>query len=124
MRLFSEIRQFEIGFPAKLCESQVTLFDSPGLDEHSVRTKITMDAVRRCDTALMVFGTRALMGAGELESDAAVRKDGAHVFVVVNLFDGRHVDQRLRSHVWNKYVREPPRTGRSASGHRPPTGRR
>jgi hypothetical protein len=65
-----------------------------------------MDAVRRCDTALMVFGTRALMGAGELESDTAVRKDGAHVFVVVNLFDGRQVDDRLRAHVWNKYVRD------------------
>ena len=106
VRLFTDIRQFEIGFPARLCESKVTLFDSPGLDEHSVRSKITMDAVRRCDAALIVYGTRALMGAGELESDAAVRKDGAHVFVVVNLFDGRQVDDRLRAHVWNKYVRD------------------
>lgn len=105
-RRFREIRQFEIGFPARLCDSKVTLYDSPGLDENAMRTTITMGAVRRCDTALMVYGSRALMGESELTDDDRVRNDGTHVFVVVNLFDGRQLDDRLRGYVWNKYVRD------------------
>jgi Dynamin family len=105
-RRFAEIRQFEIGFPAKLCESKVVLYDSPGLDENPIRTRITMDAVHRCDTALMVFSTNALIGEGELKDDERVRNDGTHVFVVVNLFGDRQADDRLRGYVWNKYVRD------------------
>jgi hypothetical protein len=105
-RRFAGLRQFEIGFPARLCASKVTLYDSPGLDENPLRTRITLDAVRRCDTALMVFGTRALMGEGELLVDRRVREDGTRVFVVVNLFDGRPADDRLRASVWKKYVRD------------------
>jgi len=106
VRRFAQIRQFEIGFPARLCESKVTLYDSPGLDENTIRASITMDVVRRCDAALMVYGTRTLMGQSELADDERVRNDGTHVFVVVNVFDGRKVDERLRGHVWNKYVRD------------------
>jgi GTPase SAR1 family protein len=105
-RRFREIRHFEIGFPARLCESRVTLYDSPGLDENPIRTSISMDAVRSCDAALIVYGSRALMGEKELVDDLGVRAGGTHVFVVVNLFDGRQVDDRLRGYVWNKYVRD------------------
>ena len=105
-RRFANMQQFEIGFPAKLCESNVILYDSPGLDENKIRTVITMNAVRRCDAALMVFTTNALGGESELSDDAKVRKDGTKVFVVVNVFNGRPVDDRLRGYVWNKYVHE------------------
>jgi DNA-directed RNA polymerase specialized sigma24 family protein len=105
-RRFDEIKQFEIGYPARLCESQVVLYDSPGLDENPLRTRITMDAVHRCDTALMVFSSSALLGQSELVDDTMVRNDGTHVFVVINLFNNKQVDDKLRGYVWNKYVRD------------------
>ncbi len=105
-RRFEGIAQFEIGFPAKLCESRVTLFDSPGLDEHETRTKVVLDALKHCDTALLVYRSDSLMGEGELEVDAMVRATGTRVFVVVNLWDGRVVDDKIRARVWNKYVKD------------------
>ena len=103
---FEGITQFEIGFPAKLCESRVTLYDSPGLDEHETRTKIALDALKRCDTALLVYRSDSLMGEGELNVDAMVRATGTRVFVIVNLWDGRVVDDKIRARVWNKYVKD------------------
>ena len=103
---FAKIKQFEVGFPARLCESNVILYDSPGLDENPIRTVVTMEAVRDCDAALMVFTTNALGGENELKDDAKVRNDGTRVFVVVNVFNNRPVDDRLRGYVWNKYVHE------------------
>jgi Dynamin family len=105
-RRFAEIRQFEIGFPARLCQSGVVLYDSPGLEENVLRTRITLDAVQRSDAALMVFSTNALIGEGELSDDDLVRSDGTHVFVVVNLFGDRQADDRLRAYAWNRYVRD------------------
>jgi hypothetical protein len=104
LKRFSPISQFQIGFPAKLCQSNVTLYDSPGLDESPIRTRISMTAARRCDTAIMVFGSRVLMGKGELDSDEEIRAEGTHLFVVINVFD-RAVDEKLRAYTWNKYVK-------------------
>jgi hypothetical protein len=103
---FKEVAEFELGFPARLCKSNVTLYDSPGLDESAIRSRITREAWRRCDSAIFVYGSGALMGESELADDDRVRSDGTHVFAVVNLFDGRHADDRLRGYVWNKYVRD------------------
>jgi hypothetical protein len=105
-RRFREIAQFELGFPARLCAANVTIYDSPGLDENIIRTRLTREAWRRCDSAIIVYGTRALMAESQLADDALIRHDNVHVFVVVNLFDGRQVDDRLRAYVWNKYVRD------------------
>jgi len=105
-RRFEDIGQFDIGFPAKLCESRVTLYDSPGLDEHQTRTKVTLDALKRCDTALLIYRSDSLMGEGELGVDAMVRATGTRVFVIVNLWDGRVVDEKIKARVWNKYVKD------------------
>ena len=105
-RRFQGIAEFELGFPARLCAANVTLYDAPGLDENSIRSRLTREAWKRCDTAIFVYGTRALMGEGELADDALLREDGTRVFVVVNLFDGRPANERLRAYVWNKYVRD------------------
>jgi Dynamin family len=104
LKRFALISQFQIGFPAKLCQSNVTLYDSPGLDESPIRTRISMTAARRCDTAIMVFGSRVLMGKGELDSDEEIRAEGTHMFVVINVFD-RLIDDKLRAYTWNKYVK-------------------
>ena len=106
VRRFQGIREFEIGFPARLCESKVTLYDSPGQDEKDIRTVLTREAAKRCDAAVMVYSSNAPMGEQELKEDAHVRANGTRVFVVVNLFGSRQVDERLRGYVWNRYVRD------------------
>ena len=105
LKRFAPISQFQMGFPARLCQSNVTLYDSPGLDENSIRTQISMAATRKCDTAIMVFGSRVLMGQGELDSGDEIRNEGTHLFVVINVFD-RAVDEKLRAYTWNKYVKK------------------
>lgn len=105
-RRFQHIREFEMGFPARLCQAGVTIYDSPGLDEHSDRTKITQDAVQRCDAAVLVYRSDVLMGLNELMNAANLIKDGTRIFTVINLINARAVDDRLKGFVWNRYVRD------------------
>ena len=105
-RRFQHIREFEMGFPARLCQAGVTIYDSPGLDEHGDRTKITQDAVQRCDAAVLVYRSDVLMGQNELMNAADLIKDGTRIFTVVNLMNARDADDRLKGFVWNRYVRD------------------
>lgn len=101
IKRFQHIRQFDMGFPAKLCAAGVTIYDSPGLDEEDARTRITRDASRVCDAAIVVYRTDALMGHAERMDAARVVAEGTRVFTVVNLWD-REVDDQLRGYVWNR----------------------
>ncbi|MFB6894178.1 dynamin family protein, partial [Kitasatospora sp. NPDC056327] len=105
-RRFRGIREFEMGFPARLCQAGVVVYDSPGLDEHPTRTKVTQEATQRCDAAVLVYRSDVLMGHGELMNAADLVREGTRIFTVVNLFNGRVVDEKMRGYVWNKYVRE------------------
>ncbi|MGO8956997.1 MAG: dynamin family protein [Streptosporangiaceae bacterium] len=105
-RRFQHIREFEMGYPAALCKEGVLIYDSPGVDEHYSRTAITLDAVKRCDAAIIVYRSGTLMGQNELANAAPVLAEGTKVFTVVNLLGGRQVDDRLRGLVWNRYVRD------------------
>jgi Dynamin family len=105
-RRFQDIREFEMGFPARLCQAGVTIYDSPGLDEHDDRTKITQDAVQRCDAAVLVYRSDVLMGQNELMNATDLIKDGTRIFTVVNLMNARAADDRLKGFVWNRYVRD------------------
>jgi hypothetical protein len=105
-RRFQDIAQFEIGFPARLCRSKVTLYDSPGTGEHAARNAVIRAAIKRCDTALIVYNTQAPFSQEELDLDASVRAAGTRVFVVINRFHGRPVDDRLCKFVWNRYLRD------------------
>ncbi|HTW08779.1 MAG TPA: dynamin family protein, partial [Acidimicrobiales bacterium] len=101
-RRFGEIREFEMGFPAVLCQAGVTVWDSPGLDENPLRTMITKKAIERCDAAIVVYRSDVLMGEGEMRDIP----EGVKVFTVVNLFYGKRPEDKLRARVWNKYVHE------------------
>lgn len=103
---FAQIRQFEMGFPALLCADGFTIYDSPGLDDEGELDAITLEAVRRCDVAIVVYSTSAAMGKGERMNAAKAVDGGASVFSVVNLWNGRPVDERLRAFIWNRYVHE------------------
>lgn len=111
-KFFSNIRQFELGLPAELCRSGVTLVDSPGLDDVKTRTAITMEAVGRADAAVVVFRSDVL--AGMTEVDFVTREvlgSDTRAFIVINLRPNYDPDapplnlERLKAHVWDKLVR-------------------
>ena len=107
---FENIVEFEVGYPARLCK-YATLLDSPGTDEAPRRTAITTQAVRECDAAIVVFRHEPFAGQKEREWVAEnILDTGVRVFTVVNLWmnngKARVVDERLRSLVWDKLVRD------------------
>lgn len=103
---FAHIREFEMGFPARLCQAGVTVYDSPGLNDKPQRTAVTRAAIEKCDAAIVVYRTDALMSHNELMDAAQVVQEGTRVFTVINLYAGRKVDDRLKAYVWNRYVHE------------------
>src|SRR5689334_16255471 len=105
-RRFADIREFEMGFPARLCQAGVEICDSPGLDEEGGRTLVTREATKISDAAIVVYRSDTLMGQSELGDASAVINDGTRTFTIVNLWGARRVDDRLRRYVWNRYVRD------------------
>ncbi len=103
---FEAIKEFEIGYPARLCREGVIVYDSPGLNADTSRSMITLAAAGMCDAAIIVYRSDMPMGQSELEIAAHVVAGGARVFNVINLWNGRQVDDRMRESVWNRYVRD------------------
>jgi hypothetical protein len=102
---FQHIREFEMGFPARLCEAGVVVYDSPGLDDAPARTLVTQRAVEHCDLAIVVYRSDVLMGQQERMDAADMIAQGTRVFTVVNLQHGKKVDDRLKGFVWDRAFR-------------------
>jgi hypothetical protein len=105
-RIFEQIKEFDIGYPAVLCQEGVIVVDSPGTDEHPLRTQVTLDALRRADAVIRPYRSDVFVGQNELEEDSEVRESGTRVFTVVNLWGDAEADEDLRAWVWNRYVYE------------------
>ena len=103
---FEDIRAFEMGFPAWLCEAGVVVYDSPGFDERPWRTRLTRNVAKRCDAAIMVYRGDVPMGEAELEEATGLVAEGTQLFSVINMIGNREADERLRAFVWNRYVRD------------------
>jgi hypothetical protein len=115
-RRFEKIREFEIGYPSRLCQAGVVMYDSPGLDENPRRMWATREAAKRCDAAIAVYRIDALMGQSEMQDISSIQAEGIRVFTVINMMSGRPVDDRARSYVWNKYIRDHLGTGETYAG--------
>lgn len=102
---FQHIREFEMGFPARLCRAGVVVYDSPGLDDVPARTMVTQRAVEHCDLAVVVYRSDVLMGQQERMDAAEMISQGTRVFTVVNLQHGKKVDERLKGYVWDRAFR-------------------
>ncbi len=104
---FGPIREFEIGFPVELCQSGVTMLDSPGVDDVPQRSEVTRQAVQNCDAAIVVYRSDVLAGQSERDFVSRyVEGAGARVFTVINRWGARAVDDRFKAFVWNRLVTE------------------
>jgi hypothetical protein len=97
---FRSIREFEMAFPAELCQSGVTLIDSPGTDDIPERTEVTRQAIGRCDAAIVVYRSDILAGEDERKFVREVLvSSGTRLFTIVNMQDGRAADERYKGFV-------------------------
>jgi len=102
---FQDIRNFELGFPTELCRAGVTLIDSPGTDDMSVRTATTREAIKKADAAIVVYRSDSL--AGKVEREFVARHllgTKTRVFSVVNRLHGAETTKRLRAFVSHRLV--------------------
>jgi len=95
----------DIFWPLDLCRNGVEIIDSPGLNEHGTRTKITMDYLTTVDAVLFVMSCQALASQSELHViEKYIRPTGhEELFFIANRFN--EVRQRDRERIVN-YGRE------------------
>lgn len=73
-RAASDVERIEILTPLELCRNRVWLFDTPGLNEASARTEVTLGLLPSVDAALVVTSACHLLKQSErefLEDEAA-----------------------------------------------------
>ena len=79
----------EIYWPIDLCKNRVEIIDSPGLNEHGTRTKVTTDYLSQVDAVIFVLSCSALASQSELQaiSDSIIASGHEEIFFVCNRFD-------------------------------------
>lgn len=89
MMLESPYEKVELFWPLELLKNGVEIIDSPGLNEHATRTKVTMDYLRKADAILMVLNAQALCAATEMDFiENDLKGQGFEdPFFIVNRFD-------------------------------------
>ncbi|MCB9660511.1 MAG: dynamin family protein [Sandaracinaceae bacterium] len=105
----SPYEKAEIYWPIQLCQNGVEIIDSPGLNEHGTRTKVTLDYMNQVDAVLFVMSCQALASQSELkEIQRSIRGAGhEHIFFIANRFDEIRPRERDRLVSYGKKVLTP-----------------
>jgi GTPase SAR1 family protein len=79
----------ELFWPLALCKNGVEIIDSPGLNEHDIRQKVTMDYLSNVDAILFVLSCEALASKSELDVIDNILKPAGHtdIFFICNRFN-------------------------------------
>lgn len=94
----SPFAKVDIYWPIDLCKNNVEIIDSPGLNEHGTRTKVTTDYLSKVDAVIFVLSCSALASESELNviDDAIIGGGHEDIFFVCNRFDEIPERQRQR----------------------------
>ncbi len=86
----------ELFWPLELCQNGVEIIDSPGLNEHDTREKITLDYLSSVDAILFVLSCEALASKSELDVINNNLKSMGHeeIFFICNRFDLIRTEER------------------------------
>ena len=89
MLLESPYEKIELFWPLPLLENGVEIIDSPGLNEHTTRTKVTMDYLTKADAIQFVLNAQALCSQEEMKFVENNLKGNGFLdpFFVVNRWD-------------------------------------
>ena len=95
MLMESPYDKLELFWPLELLKNNVEIIDSPGLNEHATRTKVTMEYLTKADAILFVLAADKLCARDEMEFiEKNMRKHGFDsVCFVVNRFDALRNDR-------------------------------
>ncbi len=88
----------EIFWPLDLCRNGVEIIDSPGLNEHGTRTRITTEYLAKVDAVIFVLSCQALASQSEMQFVDTNIRGGGHedIFFVCNRFDEVRANERDR----------------------------
>lgn len=86
----------EIFWPLDICRNSVEIIDSPGLNEHGTRTRITTDYLAKVDAVIFVLSCQALASQSEMQFIETNVRAGGHedIFFVCNRFDEVRPNER------------------------------
>ncbi len=89
MLLESPYEKVELFWPLELLKNGIEIIDSPGLNEHATRTKVTMDYLSNADAILFVMNATSLCTKEEMTFvQENLKKRGFNdSFFVVNRYD-------------------------------------
>lgn len=105
IEFFSNIRQFELGYPCSLLRNaKIMITDSPGASDVAHRDLITREAVGHSDAAIFLLRSDQLAGEDERKFLKEIRETGCRTFVVVNLWGGDRADRELIDFTWDRLV--------------------
>lgn len=87
--LESPYEKVELFWPLSILKEGVEIIDSPGLNEHSTRTKVTMDYLSKADAILFVLLSTAICAANEMDFiENNLKEQGFNEpFFIVNKWD-------------------------------------
>ena len=87
--LESPYEKVELYWPMELLQNGVEIIDSPGLNEHETRTKVTLEYLSNADAILFLMNAGAACAKTEMDFIADnLRKSGFEdVFYILNKFD-------------------------------------
>lgn len=89
MLLESPYEKVELFWPLEILKNGIEIIDSPGLNEHATRTKVTMDYISKADAIIFVLSATTLCTMEEMtfiESNLKARGFD-DLFFVINRFD-------------------------------------
>jgi len=89
MLLESPYEKVELYWPLELLKNGIEIIDSPGLNEHATRTKVTMDYISKADAVIFVLNATTLCSMDEMSFiEKNLKAQGFEdLFFVVNRFD-------------------------------------
>ncbi|MBQ4630385.1 MAG: dynamin family protein [Clostridia bacterium] len=89
MLLESPYEKVELFWPLELLKNGVEIIDSPGLNEHATRTKVTIDYLSKADAIIFVLSATSLCSLEEMKfiENTLHAQNFNDIFFVVNRFD-------------------------------------
>ena len=89
MLLETPYEKVELFWPLNLLENGVEIVDSPGLNEHASRTKVTMDYLNKADAIIFLLNAQQLCSQGEMNfiEHNLISMGFTDPFFVINRFD-------------------------------------
>ena len=105
----------ELFWPLELCRNGIEIIDSPGLNEHDTRQKVTMDYLSTVDAILFVLSCEALASKSEMDviDNTLIPTGHKDIFFICNRFNMIEDEEKdsIKQHGINKLA---PKTKRGA----------